>query len=311
MAGTRSSVKRKSICSSPAAPSSPPEPPSSSAPKRQKLPLRKKASRTLSGAAGEDVQDRLDLDAALQAEVAAGTPDTPLPTRVVSAAPAAAAAVQDDEGEDSDSDEAPEEVSNVQAGTRAKAAVEAMKKAAKEETERIRQKRKERDARLKDQARARKPKPEAAPEAEAKAESDADADAGAEEKVDETAVTSTATAVDVRKPSRGKIEIPTFLPEEFLSSDSEDDGDDDAGPPSKRRKAGVGARKRAEPRDKRVGGTVFRVVKQVDARMAPKGEGRTKSVRTALLKRGREEGARRAGFLVGGKKKADWGTSRR
>lgn len=50
-------------------------------------------------------------------------------------------------------------------------------------------------------------------------------------------------------------------------------------------------------------------MKGADARMAPKGEGRSRQVRENLKKRGRE-GARKGGFVVAGKK-VDWGTSRR
>ena len=47
-----------------------------------------------------------------------------------------------------------------------------------------------------------------------------------------------------------------------------------------------------------------------DSRMAPKAEGRSRQVRANLVKRGRE-GARRNGGFVVGKKRVDWGTSRR
>lgn len=59
-----------------------------------------------------------------------------------------------------------------------------------------------------------------------------------------------------------------------------------------------------------MGGTVYRVVKEVDERMAPKGEGRTKNVKGNLLRRGRE-GVKKGGGFVSEGKRVDWGTSRR
>lgn len=134
MVSTRSSAKRKSSDESPAAP----QPLSASTPKRRKLPLRKKTAKappadvpeTDDGESPaedgtEEADETLDLDAALQAQVAAENP-----TPIVGAAEARWQAAED-EDEDSD-DEAPEAVSNVQAASRARDAAEAMKKAARE-----------------------------------------------------------------------------------------------------------------------------------------------------------------------------------
>lgn len=141
MVTTRSSSKRKSIDSSPVAPQTLPD----SAPKRRKLPLRKKTAKLTSSEIpdsddadeslmieeeGEEGSDEeIDLDAALQEQVAAQNPDTPAVKRTDAQKSAAVAEEEDDE-EDSD-DEAPEAVSNVQAASKAREAAEAMMKAAR------------------------------------------------------------------------------------------------------------------------------------------------------------------------------------
>lgn len=140
MVTTRSSTKRKSIDDAPE-----PEPQTlpASTPKRRRLPLRKKTAGTQRSEIpdtdndalsaeddeGAEADETLDLDAALQAQVAAQNPDTP----VLPAAEArwGAAAEEEEEEQESD-DEAPEAVSNVQAASRARDAAEAMKKAARE-----------------------------------------------------------------------------------------------------------------------------------------------------------------------------------
>lgn len=140
MVSTRSSAKRKSMDD---APEAEPQPQSLSAstPKRRKLPLRKKTAKSpraeipdtdndaLSAEEEEEADETLDLDAALQAQVAAQFPDTP----VLPAAEARwEAAAKEEEDEEESDDEAPEAVSNVQAASRARDAAEAMKKAARE-----------------------------------------------------------------------------------------------------------------------------------------------------------------------------------
>ena len=133
MVSTRSSAKRKSLDDAPVEPQTHP----ASTPKRRKLPLRKKTGKAardeipdtdndesaeIEGAADET----LDLDAALQAQVAAENPTPVLP------AEARWQAAKVEEDEDDEDDEAPEAVSNVQAASRAKEAADAMRKAAKE-----------------------------------------------------------------------------------------------------------------------------------------------------------------------------------
>lgn len=134
MVATRSSTKRKSLGSPPVSPQILPD----SASKRRKLPLRKKKAKAAqkeipdsedadeSALLGEESDDEFDLDAALQEQVAAQSPDVP----VVKSADAQVPADEDEE-EDSD-DEAPEAVSNVQAASKAREAAEAMMKAARE-----------------------------------------------------------------------------------------------------------------------------------------------------------------------------------
>lgn len=154
MVATRSSTKRKSITSSsPARPAASP-PASPSIQKRQKLPLRKKkatakpvaeespeATDEPEKAAGSDdheeedmASSEIDLDAALQAQVAAANPDTPVAKPRGGARKVAAPAreVADSDEEEESDDEGPEAVSNVTEATRAREAAEAMKKSAKE-----------------------------------------------------------------------------------------------------------------------------------------------------------------------------------
>ena len=152
------------------------------------------------------------------------------------------------------------------------------------ETDRLRQKRKDRDAQLKKQALTRKVK-EPSPKAVSAPEE---------------------TPVEAEKPTRASKPETTLLPEEFLDSDSESELDD--GPAPKRRRADK--KKSAAPRDKRVGDTVYRVMKEADSRMAPKSEGRSRQVRAGLAKRGREGAGTNGGFVVG-PKRVDWGTSRK
>ena len=146
MVATRSSTKRKSPDDTPVKPQAL----GASTPKRRRLPVRRKGKGAAAAAeipetdeegeseAGADEADEtLDLDAALQAQVAAQSPDTPLTpaagTRFAAAPKAGAevAAQEEEEEEDSD-DEAPEAVSNVQAASKAREAAESMMKAARE-----------------------------------------------------------------------------------------------------------------------------------------------------------------------------------
>lgn len=172
------------------------------------------------------------------------------------------------------------------------------------EADRLRQKRKERDLRLKEQAQSRKSKQDALKEEGPAAEpQDQDEDAAAP-----GTEIQTIPAADDDAPRRPNKSETTLLPEEFLDSDSEPEEEEGAEPAAKRRRA---EKKRSRaPRDKRVGGTVYRVVQEADSRMAPRKEARSKNVRAALLKRGREAGGRKGGFVVG-KGRVDWGTSRK
>lgn len=136
MVSTRSSAKRKSMDDLPEAE---PQTSPASTSKRQKLPLRKKTAKAArseipdtdnDAPSDEDeaADETLDLDAALQAQVAAENPDTP----VLPAAEARWGAAQVEDEEEESDDEAPEAVSNVQAASRAREAADAMKKAARE-----------------------------------------------------------------------------------------------------------------------------------------------------------------------------------
>lgn len=171
------------------------------------------------------------------------------------------------------------------------------------EADRLRQKRKERDLRLKEQAQSRKAKLDAQKE-EAPAAEPQDEDQDEDAEVQGTEIQTIPAADAPRRLDTST----TLLPEEFLDSDSEAEEEGGDEPAAKRRRA---EKKRSRaPRDKRVGGTVYRVVQAGDSRMAPRGEGRSKNVKAALLKRGREAGGRKGGFVVG-KGRVDWGTSRK
>lgn len=172
------------------------------------------------------------------------------------------------------------------------------------ETDRLRQKRKERDLRLKEQAQSRKEKLDAkkdeAPTAEPQGE-----DQGQDATAPGTEIQTIPAADDAPRRLHSST---TLLPEEFLDSDSEPE-EEEGDEPSTKRRRGEKKRSRA-PRDKRVGDTVYRVVQAGDSRMAPRKEGRSKNVKAGLLKRGREAGGRKGGF-VAGKGRVDWGTSRK
>lgn len=138
MVTTRSSTKRKSIDE---VPESEPQTLPTSTPKRRKLPLRKKTvisprseipdtdNDALSAHDEGPADETLDLDAALQAQVAAQNPDTPVAPVAESRSEAAA---KEEQTEVESDDEAPEAVSNAEAASRAREAAEAMKRAAKE-----------------------------------------------------------------------------------------------------------------------------------------------------------------------------------
>jgi len=112
----------------------------------------------------------------------------------------------------------------------------------------------------------------------------------------------------------GKAKLPEFLPQEFLDSDDDEEayqGDlSSVGgePKPKRRKS----EQKKAPRDKRVGSTVYRVMSEVDKRLAPRKEKSSKDVRARLLKRNRSGVPQQKGFIVGRPMpKPDWGSSRR
>ena len=162
------------------------------------------------------------------------------------------------------------------------------------EANKLRQKRKDRDARLKEQADLRKAK-EPSPQLVSAPDTTAPEETSLDGKLTEEASSSI------------KFDGP-LLPDEFLASDSEEEQSE--APAPKRRKANKQKQKPSEPRDKRVGGTVYRVMKGTDTRVAPKAGSRSKLVRANLTQRGREGKKRNGGFLVG-PKRLDWGTSRK
>lgn len=171
------------------------------------------------------------------------------------------------------------------------------------EANKLRQKRKDRDARLKEQADLRKAK-EPSPQPVPAADTAAPEDVPLADKLEEAAPADKPTQ---EAPASIKFD-GALLPDEFLASDSEEEQPD--GPAPKRRKANKQKTKPSEPRDKRAGVTVYRVMKGKDTRAAPKAEVRSKLVRDNLMQRGREGKKKKGGFIVGSKR-VDWGTSRK
>lgn len=104
------------------------------------------------------------------------------------------------------------------------------------------------------------------------------------------------TAAGRKRAERSQ--IPNVLPAEFLedsSSDSDGDASRSSDVDALRRRARTVpsverrlARQAKGPRDEVIGTTVYRVSKDVDARMAPKVKKSAQSAKDALLRRGRQ-----------------------
>ncbi|KAK4216064.1 hypothetical protein QBC37DRAFT_280315 [Rhypophila decipiens] len=178
----------------------------------------------------------------------------------------------EDDEEESDDDEAPEAISThaaeAQTAQAAKAAVAAAKKQAASE----RKKRQERDAFFKQQAE------------EKRAKEAADKEAKEQEAVPEA---------PVPVAGKRKREVPKLLPLHLLESDDEDSDEEQLRPIGrenfKRMKldAAMGLLpEKKPPKDKKVGSTVLRVVKErADQRLAPRMHKQSLRVRELLLKR--------------------------
>ncbi|PKS10143.1 hypothetical protein jhhlp_001893 [Lomentospora prolificans] len=318
MVTTRSGTKRKSMDKSDLA--EPTELPATS-PKRQRLPVRekdgespapKKASAnnktpSKKKKSAEDAEEEpsvdneditMDLDAALQRQLAAAHPSPAVTKKAETTAAAPAPAPEEEEDSD---DEAPEAVSNVQAAEQARQSAQAAQKAVQEQAAREKKKRQERDARLKAQAESRKAKAPEEP-APGAAVAEPTEDAPAEEEDDEKALA---------RP--GKVKLPDFLPEEFLQDSDDEDayqGDlSSVGEPRPKRRKGE---QKKVVRDKKVGGAIYRVMNEVDQRLAPKNQRRSKDVKARLMQRNRSAVPQSKGFIVGRPTpKPDWGSSRR
>lgn len=117
-------------------------------------------------------------------------------------------------------------------------------------------------------------------------------------------------APPARKKRLDKHSLPAVLPDDFLEAASLDgSGDDeDGGSEAGERKPAparfntaarqVARAESRQPRDQRVGSTVYRVMKrQGDARLAPRMGRHSRNAKEALMGRGRPA-ARKAGFLV-------------
>ncbi|KAG6059248.1 hypothetical protein E4U17_006622 [Claviceps sp. LM77 group G4] len=193
----------------------------------------------------------------------------------VSAPTAPAAAVTDGGSDESDSDEAPEAVSTSRVAKEIMKSAQELKKLAKEQAAASKEKRQQRDALFKKQALERK--------------------AAAHD--DEKFASAPAPTAAGRKRAE-RTQIPNVLPAEFLedsSSDSDGDASRSSDVDAPRRRARTVpsverrlARQAKGPRDEVIGTTVYRVSKDVDARMAPKVKKSAQSAKDALLRRGRQ-----------------------
>ncbi|KAG5935328.1 hypothetical protein E4U60_003245 [Claviceps pazoutovae] len=189
----------------------------------------------------------------------------------VPATTAPAAAVTGGDSDESDSDEAPEAVSTSRVAKEIIKSAQELKKVAKEQAAASKEKRQQRDALFKKQALERK----------ATAHDDK----------------KSAPAAAGRKRAE-RTQIPNVLPAEFLedsSSDSDGDASHSSDVDAPRRRARTVpsverrlARQAKGPRDEVIGTTVYRVSKDVDARMAPKVKKSAQSAKDALLRRGRQ-----------------------
>ncbi|KAG6091733.1 hypothetical protein E4U30_006363 [Claviceps sp. LM220 group G6] len=193
----------------------------------------------------------------------------------VSATTAPAAAVTGGDSDESDSDEAPEAVSTSRVAKEIMKSAQELKKLAKEQAAASKEKRQQRDALFKKQALERK--------------------AAAHD--DEKSAPAPAPTAAGRKRAE-RTQIPNVLPAEFLedsSSDSDGDASRSSDVDAPRRRARTVpsverrlARQAKGPRDEVIGTTVYRVSKDVDARMAPKVKKSAQSAKDALLRRGRQ-----------------------
>lgn len=213
-----------------------------------------------------------------------------------------------DKGDENSDDEAPEAVSTSKVASEVKKNAQATQKAAqayahsspplhslrgikanspRRQAAADKRKRQQRDVLFKHQAEERK-----------KAQGELKAAAAAQDLTPE-ATTNTTTTTGRRRRAE-KPAVPTLLPAELLDDSSEDEEDDHhhrltaasaSAPRSKRRKLAAVqrdlGRETRDPRDERVGSTVYRVAAKVDERMAPAASKYSRNSKEALLKRGR------------------------
>ncbi|KAM7199851.1 hypothetical protein V8F33_004255 [Rhypophila sp. PSN 637] len=191
----------------------------------------------------------------------------------------------EDDEEESDDDEAPEAISTHAAEAQTAQAAKAAVAAAKQQAASERKKRQERDAFFKQQAE------------EKRAKEAADKEAKKQEAVPEE-------ASPVPVAGKRKREVPKLLPLHLLESDDEDSDVEQPMPIGrenfKRMKldAAMGlVPEKKPPKDKKVGSTVLRVVKErADQRLAPKVNKQSFKVRELLLKRDKKPERKRGSF---------------
>lgn len=187
----------------------------------------------------------------------------------------AAPLLRQDESGASDSDEAPEAVSTSKVAKEMMESAQAVKKMAQEQAAASKKRRQQRDALFKQQASERK---------------------------DANPVDDVPCLPATGRKRAERTAIPDVLPAEFLADSSSEEDEEDASRSrdqgdasgSTRRGRSIPsiekrlARQGRGPRDEAIGSTVYRVSRDVDARLAPKVRKYARSSKHALLKRGRE-----------------------
>lgn len=140
-------------------------------------------------------------------------------------------------------------------------------------------------------------------QAEERKQAEAEAKAAAKEA--ESADQSDSDSELEEAPRRKRMEIPDVLPPEFLESDDEDEDDAmDLDLPKKPTKITFNnvekrlAKENRAPADKKVGGTVYRVVAdKSEKKLAPKMQKQSRNLKADMMNRNRAP-VQRKGFLV-------------
>ncbi|KUI64730.1 hypothetical protein VM1G_00246 [Cytospora mali] len=215
---------------------------------------------------------------------------------------------EDEEDESDSEDDAPEAVSTHTSAAQAAKSAQAATKAAEKQQELEKRKRQDRDARFKKQAETRRKQQEKHQKKAVTAAADDDNNADPEHARREHHIPSLPSAATRKRLD--KHSLPDVLPDDFLETaslggDASADDSGDAGEGGRARKARfstvsrqVAKAESRQPRDRRVGSTVYRVMKkQGDGRLAPRTGRYSRNAREMMMGRGRPA-AKKAGFLV-------------